>query len=451
MIKILKFHSGQAALIIVFGLGMMGVLMALAFSFFGPRTIIRHKHLTDSLKAYYAAQSGIDELMIRLRSHHNFGDSWDMEYQLDSGAVFYATISGDLNTKIATSTGIFKDFTRQIEVKVASSSSKISFLFAVQSGQGGFELERSTQVRGMDGKPGNIYSNGDILGESWSSGQTGSKILGDAWAVGKISGLAGDDTGGVYIAGNAQADELIRCSIDGNAQATIPPTDCSYGGDFNIADPPQPMPTEPVDIDFWKQQAEQASVWLGDCIIDSKTGPSDCSGEAKQLGPVKIEGNFIINSNSEFTLTGPVWVEGDLTINSNTDIHIDESLGSEGVVIVVDYPSDKFGRGKIETESNVDFFQTSSGGPAVFISTNTQDNCLSSPAISVASNTSTVVFSAPDGCIFFRSNSFVRGVSAKKIHLSSNSIIEYDPRLATVILKTGLGGWAVTGFKETKE
>jgi len=34
---------------------------------------------------------------------------------------------------------------------------------------------------------------------------------------------------------------------------------------------------------------------------------------------------------------------------------------------------------------------------------------------------------------------------------SNNSVIEYDPRLATVILKTGLGGWAVTGFQETAE
>jgi len=450
MTKILKFHSGQAALIIVFGLGMMGVLMALTFSFFGPRTIIRHKDLTDSLKAYYAAQSGIDELMLRLRSHHNFGDTWDMQYQFESGAVFYATISGDLNTKIATSTGVFQDFTRQIEVKVASSSSKASFLFAVQSGEGGFEFERNTQVKGMNDQPGNVYSNGDILGENWSSGTIGSRILGDAWAVGKISGLAGDDTGGVYIAGNAQANELIRCKVAGNAQSPVSPTDCSSEGDFNIGDAPQVMPTESLDISFWKQQAE-ASIWSGDCIIDSKAEPSDCSDEEKQLGPVKIEGNLIISSNSDITLKGTVWVEGDLAINSNTDIHIHESLGSEGVVVVVDYPSDRLGRGKIETESNVEFFQTSSGGPVVFVSTNTEDNCLSSPAISVASNTSTVVFSAPDGCIFFRSNSFVRGALAKKIHLSGNSIIEYDPRLATVILKTGLGGWAVTSFKETKE
>jgi len=445
-------EKGQAALIVVFGLGMMGVLAALGFSWFGPKTIIRQKILADSNLAYFAAQSGIEELMIRLRSHHNFGDWWDMSYELDNGAVFYATISGDLDTKIATSTGIYKDYVRRLEIKVASSSAKTSFLFAVQSGDGGFELESGTEIRGMGGRDGNIYSNGDVLGEKKSSGNSGSRVLGDVWAVGKISGLDGDDSGGVYITGDAAANELLRCEVLGDVEGPVPPgSGCSYGGDYEAGEVPESMPMEHVDVDFWKQQAEHSSVWSGDCVVDPKGGVSDCSGSEKKLGSVKIEGNLVIESNSEVVLTGPVWVEGDLTINSNVDVYVDESLGTEGVVVVTDYPSDQVGRGKIETLSNVDFFQTSQGGPAVFVSTNEGENCTADPAISVSSNTSTVVFSAPNGCVFFESNSFVRGVLAKKVYLSNNSVIEYDPRLATVILKTGLGGWAVVSFQETAE
>ena len=448
MIK--KKNKGQAALIVVFGLGMMGVMAALAYSWFGPKTMIRQKTLIDSNKAYYAAQAGIDELMIRLRSHHNFGDSWDMMYELDNGAVVYATISGDLETKIATATGVFKNYTKRLEVQVASSSAKTSFLFAVQSGEGGFELEKGTTIQGTGGRPGNVYSNGDILGESLSPGTSGSKILGDVWAAGKISGINNDTTGGVYITGDAAANELIRCRVLGNVEAPSPPTDCTYYGEYEIAEAPEVMQMEAIDIAFWKQQAEQSSTWVGDCVISSKGGPSDCSGAEKRLGSVKIEGDLIIDSGTDVTLIGPIWVEGDVTIDSNVDIYIDEGLGSEGVVVVVDYPSDTFGRGKVLTASNVDFFETSQGGPTVIVSTNTEDDCSGVPAIQVSSNTSTVVFSAPDGCIFFESNSFVRGVLGKKIHLSNNSVIEYDPRLATVILRTGLGGWAVTSFQETE-
>lgn len=441
--------KGQAALAMVFGIGMMGVVAALAFSGFGPKNLSRAENINDSAKAYYAAQSGIEELMLRLRSYHNFGDLWSMSGSLTNGSVYYATISGDLNNKIATATGIFAGFTRRLEVKVASSSSKASFLFAVQSGEGGFELEKQTEIRGMNGLPGNVYSNGDLLGESLSSGNTGSKVKGSAWAVGKISGISSDTSGGVYISADAAANQLLLCRVDGNVVAPVEPgTGCSYGGSLTIGERPIAMPMEAIDIAFWKQQAGQAAEWIGDCIVDSGGGPADCSGIGKKLGPVKIVGNLTINSNTTVTLSGPIWVEGDVEISSNVSIIVDENLGAEGVVVVVDYPSNPLARGKIVTESNVGFSQTSKGGPAVFVSTNTSDDCAISPAILVSSNTATVVFSAPEGCINFKSNSFVRGVLAKKIHLSNNSAIEYDPRLASVILRTGLGGWAVTDFRE---
>lgn len=443
----LRFHSGQAALIVVFALGILGVFVAVAFSSFGPSRIVAQKAFADSDKAYYAAQSGIEELMVRLRSHHAFGDYWSLTEGLNNSAVYHATISGDLSTKIATSTGVFNGFTRRLEVQVASSSAKTSFLFAVQSGEGGFELGRNTTIEGTDGRPGNVYSNGDVLGENSSGGKSGSKILGDVWAVGKISGLESDDAGGVYIAGNAHAGELIRCQVLGDVKAPVPPVVCPHGGEYQVEEAPEEVPLAVMDVEFWKQQAVQSSIWTGDCIIGSGDA-SDCAGSEEKLGSVKIEGNLTIRSGTEVTLTGPIWVEGDVTVNSNVDVLVDESLGSEGVVIVVDYPSDRFGRGKVVTESNVSFSQTSAGGPPIFVSTNTEDNCAVDPAIKVSSNTATVVFSAPEGCVFFQSNSFVRGVLAKKTHLSGNSSIVYDPRLAYVILETGLGGWAVTGYRE---
>jgi len=444
----LRQSSGQAAMVIVFGLGMMGVLVALGFSAFGPREVLTQKALTDSDKAYYAAQSGIEELMIRLRSHHNFGNEWTMTDELENGAVLHATISGDLSVKIATVTGTFEDYTRRIEIQLASSSSKTSFLFAVQSGTGGFELEKNTEIKGKDGAAGNIYSNGDILGENRSGGTSGSKVFGDVWAVGKISGLDGDGSGGVYVTGNVEVGDAVRCRVLGDVIAPVPPANCPYNGEYIVSEAPEPASVETIDIGFWKQQAEQSSVWVGDCVVGGKSG--DCSVPDGKLGSIKIEGDLIVEPGSDFTLTGPVWVEGDVTINSNSEVYVDEALGSEGVVVVVDYPSDTFARGKIETASNVAFYQTSVGGPAVFVSTNTEDNCAAVPAIRVASNTATVVFSAPEGCVYFEANSFVRGVLAKVVHLSNNSSIEYDPRLATVILKTGLGGWAVTGYREVE-
>lgn len=443
------FHQskGQATLIMVFALGMLGVLIALAFSSLGPSRIIGQKSFAGSDRAFYAAQSGVEELMLRLRSHHNFGSSWSLEEGLDNGARYYATISGDLDNKIATSTGVFEGFTRRLEVKTVSSGTKTSFFFAVQSGVGGFELEGNTAIIGWDGQPGNVYSNGDILGERASTGVSGSKIFGNAWAVGKISGLRGDDSGGVYIRDDAHAAQLIRCQVGGNTKAPVPPVNCPHDGEYFTEDPPEEVPLAAIDVEFWKQQAAQSAVWPGNCTIGAKDA-TDCAWPEKEVGSLKIEGNLIILSGGTVTFTGPIWVEGDITINSNVKVFVDENLESEGAVIVADYPADRFGRGKITATSNVTFSQTSQEGPAIFISTNAGDNCLLGPAITVSSNTATVVFSAPDGCVFFQSNSSVRGVLAKKTYLSNNSEIIYDPRLAYVILKTGLGGWVVTSYQE---
>ena len=211
--------KGQISLIVVFALGMMGIVVGVAVGGFGAGRIIQTQAEADSDKAYYAAQSGIEELMVRLRSHHNFGAEWSLEEALDNGAVYAATISGDLNSKVATATGKWKEFTRKLEVQVASSSSKTSFLFAVQAGEGGFELEKNTTIKGIDNQPGNVYSNGDVLGESLAAGTSGSKILGEVWAVGKISGIKDDSSGGVYITGDAHANQVIRCRVLGSVEA----------------------------------------------------------------------------------------------------------------------------------------------------------------------------------------------------------------------------------------
>ena len=214
-----------------------------------------------------------------------------------------------------------------------------------------------------------------------------------------------------------------------------------------VGEGPAVTPLAAVDVEFWKQQAVQAAVWQGDCVVGGGGG-SDCAGADETLGPVKIGGNLTIESGQQLTIAGPIWVEGDVVIDSNVEIKVADILGSEGVVIVVDYPQDRLSRGKIVTASKVTFVQTAAYGPAVLVSTNMGDNCTADPAVKVSSNTATVVFSAPDGCIWFEANSFVRGVLAKKVHLSGNSQIEYDPRLAYIVLKTGLGGWAVTSYRE---
>src|SRR5688572_25359263 len=201
-------HSGQASLVMVLVLGLVAMLSVLSIGSLNVGNVQVEEFITSSDKAYYAAWAGVDELMYRLRAKQDFGPSYQLSLVLDNGATVSAQIQGDSVQKTITATGFADNSLRNIEVQVASSSSKASFIFAAQSGEGGFELEGNTLVTGKDGSSGNVYSNGSVLGIRASSGNSGSRILGSVWAVNNIGGLNSPSTGGVYIQKDAHAASL---------------------------------------------------------------------------------------------------------------------------------------------------------------------------------------------------------------------------------------------------
>lgn len=439
-------HKGQASYILVLIVGLVSIMTVMASGSLSVSNVQIEDTISTTNKAWYAAWSGIDEIMYRLRSHQDFGTSYSTTLTLPNGATVSATVTGDSNQKIVHSSGYFDGVVKNLEVTIASSSSKASFLFAAQAGEGGFELEGNTTVSGNGGVPGNVYSNGPVLGIRASSGQSGSKILGSVWAVGNIGGLSSPDSGGVYISKNAWSNTMTACSIDGNARASSPPSNCPYAGTFSLSPPPAPVPLSGVDAVYWKNKAQEGGVWAGNCNVASTDG-TDCTGGTFTIGNRKIEGNLTIPSGIDLTISGPIWVKGDINISQNNTLNTAESSGTKSIVIVASDPDNPAVKGRIVTSSNVQFTRNSFGAGLLFISENTSDVC-SSPAIDMTSNTATVVFVAVNGCINVGSNSLINGILAKKIHIKNNSSISYDPSLARAIVVPDSGGWSVVNIKE---
>lgn len=445
MIK--KESEGQASLVMVLLIGLVAITSALASSALSVSNVRIEETIHSADQAWYAAWAGVDELMYRLRARQDFGSSYEVNLTLAGGATASATITGDNNQKTVNSRGFFQGIIKQLEVKVASSSSKASFIFAVQTGVGGFELEGNTSVAGTNNTPGNVYSNGAILGIRAASGQSGSKILGSAWAVSNIAGLSAPDTGGVYIKKNAWANALTACLIGGNVKSPQPPSNCPYSGSYSINPAPPPIPLASVDAEYWKAQAEAGGTWNGDCTVLATDG-TDCTSGTAKLGGRKILGNLLVSSGTNFTLTGPVWVKGDISISQNNVLYTDEAVGKNSVVVVASDPDNPAVNGRVVTSSNVQFNRNSFGAGIIFISQNLGDNCSSSPAIDITSNTATVVFVSLDGCINIGSNSVISGILGKKIHIKNNSSVLYDPSLAKAIVEPDSGGWAVVSVRE---
>lgn len=439
-------HRGQASLVLVLILGLVSMMSVLASSTLSVSNVQIEDTITDTNQAWYAAWSGIDEIMYRLRAHQEFGESYSVGLNLANGATVSASVTGDSNQKIVKSSGFAKGIVKNLEVTIASSSSKASFVFAAQAGEGGFELEGNTTVTGNNGLPGNVYSNGSVLGVRASSGNSGSKILGSVWAVNYVGGLHALDEGGVYVKNNVWAKGLKACLISGNVRATSPPTDCPYSGTFAISDPPVPAALASVDAAYWKDKALQGGTWNGDCNIASADG-TDCSGGTRSIGNRKIDGNLYVPSGVNLTVTGPLWVKGDISISQNNTLFTSEDVGKNSIMIVASDADNPTIKGRVVTSSNVQFNRNSQGSGIIFISENQSIDC-SSPAIDMTSNTATVVFVAIDGCINVGSNSQINGILAKKIHIKNNSTIKYDPSLARAIVVPDSGGWNVVNIRE---
>lgn len=442
-----KTHKGQASFVLVLILGLVAMGVVLASGSQSVNNAIIEDTIATANKAWYAAWSGVDEIMYRLRSTQDVGSNYQVSLSLPNGATVSATVTGDNNSKVLKSVGYANGIIKRLEVDIASSSSKASFLFAVHAGQGGFELEGNASVTGKNNAPGNVYSNGSVLGVKASSGNAGSRIMGSVWANGIIGGLSSPDVGGVYIQKDAWANTLNSCLIGGNAKATSPPTNCPFGGSFTTTNPPAPVSLSSVDVNFWKNKAQSGGVWNGDCNLGAGNG-TDCTNGSNVLGNIKIVGNLSVPSSQNVTINGPVWVKGDINISQNNVFSTAEAIGKNSTVIVASDPDNLLAKGRIITSSNVQFNRNSLGAGLIFVSENQGIDCANSPAIDITSNTATVLFVDLDGCINIGSNSLISGVLGKKIHIKNNSTVQYDPSLAKAIVATGSGGWAVVNIKE---
>ena len=136
-----------------------------------------------------------------------------------------------------------------------------------------------------------------------------------------------------------------------------------------------------------------------------------------------------MNSNTCLKITGPLYVQGNFEMNSNSKLYLDESFGSSGTVIVID--------GTIKLNSNSYIYSTSAS-PKGYIILATENS--GTPAVELNSNSSNSIIYAPNGEVQINSNGKVVEVAAKKLTLNSNATLDYDQGLASATFTSGPGG-----------
>lgn len=350
-----------------------------------------------SEQALHLAEAGVDKAIYELNAQ---GSAYTGEANtvLADGTFTVAVSDVSFGVKEITSTGFIPNSQnsqakKKIKVRVNTGSQNISFRYAVQIGLGGLEMNSNAEING------NAYSNSSIVGFS------NTKINGDATAVTTISSPKPIVTG-------------KRCS-------SVETADCPDGQ----APQPQPMPN--FDPNYWKDKADDGGTQSSLTFLS-------CSPSQK-LGPRKIEGNLLLDSNSCLTLTGPIWVTGNFEMNSNTNLYLDSSFDSLGTVLVVD--------GKIQINSNTIIHPTGSSpkGYILLASTKTDAAAPAGPAIILDSNAAGGVYYALPGTAHSNSNAGIVAIATNKLVLDSNAILNYDLGLQSAQFSSGPGGsWGIS-------
>lgn len=441
----MRNEKGQAAILIVFVLGMIAVLIGVSLTQTGFRESIMGRTEAESAKAFYVANSGVEEAFYQIGQDSSYGVSTPGTFDLmvETGQA-HVTVYGTEDQKTIESVGTEGQYVRKLKVEVQNTSLKPGFEHAIHSGQGGFELRNNTVITGKNNTVGNVYSNSTVWGAKDCKTPSASMVKGSVWAVGEITKLEKNDSG-VCIAEDAYAGLLDYCYVKGSVNSpTAPSINCPYDGLWINKPAPDPLPLPAMGVDNLKNYlSSKGKFFSGDCILDGSGGPSDCSGGTNTIGETIIAGDLQKPSNIDIKISGPVWVQKNIIFNSLGSVGLTADITEVSQIVVVD--------GTILSDSNVAF---GSNGTAflLFVSTfvpSTPEIC-DNPAITISSNTNSVLFYATKGCVLVNANSIFHGaILGEKIRVENNSTVEYDPALQLAIFGlTKSGGWQTISFKE---
>ncbi len=370
-------------------------------------------NLVKSTQSYYAAESGIEDSLLRLKNNPQIPPvSYNLSVNNATAAVTIPAIVA--GSRAIASNGNTSGIIRKVETVYSIDAQGVSFNYGAQVGAGGLIMNNGSIIKG------NVFSNGNISG----NGTIDNNVI--------VAGN-GHNIKDVRVKEDALSYScLANSTIEGDLTYVMGGTrTCKVNGSISTRSseiPTQPLPISQSQIQEWKNEAA-VEVISGNITI--------LNGQTKSYGPVKITGSLTISNNATLNMTGTIWVVGDISASNNGKIKLDGSYGSLGGIIITD---------KNFTISNNGILQGSgqSGSNLLVLSTSSAD-----PAISINNNAAGAIFYASNGGISVSNNTQVKELTGYKITMQNNSVIQYETGLASLFFSSGpSGGWQITSWQE---
>ena len=300
--NIIKNQKGAVSLVLV--ILALGALIGISSIIFSA-TISEQKLLNHSLRseqAYYAAESGLEDVLLRLKNDLNWASDYDLVVGSASTSVSVSSVVGGART-IASSGGKLNNI-RKVAVSYSITTDDVSFNYGAQTGEGGLVIENGCTV------DGNVYSNGNIIA-------TGNHFITGTVKVAK----AGNKIDGAIIGGDAYADICIDAEVTGNIYSNSF-SGCTAAATSTLAEEiaTSALPITEEMINEWKAEAEAGGVTAGDLNL--------AGSDHATMGPHKIDGDLTMTVSSILSMTGTIWVTGDLSMTQSVILELDADYGN---------------------------------------------------------------------------------------------------------------------------
>jgi hypothetical protein len=462
--------KGQAAILLIFVLGMIATIIGYSQVKLGNLESFRGRSSANSLQAYYSANSGIEDAIKKIKDDPVYSGKYNLTVPaLAPANNVTITVTDSGTDKLILSVAKYNNYVRRINV-VVENTGGVDFSNAVYAGNGGLYLDSSTVVSNLDfNKNADVYSESFVRGKNRGnkveidkkSGtlicnpNSSSAIYGNAKIEQIISGFVGDTNPnrGVCVTGDAYSQILDRCLIGGKGvYGKFGSIGSCLAGKGANADPVKDSPPfEKEDFPeinvIAKENAITGTTYSGNCEL-SNTSTSDCSNGTGQLGNIKIDGNLTIDNNLK--ITGDIFVTKNILFKSNkanitmTDDNKFKYLIADGI------------DGKIVIKSGVKFTQYDKTFLVLVSAYNEGANLYcndgndSNDAINVAANVKSVLLYAKNGCISMSptaSSEIIGAVYGKEVYLK-NVNLKYDSDLGTGGGGNGTANWVSKSFNE---
>lgn len=426
-----KYQQGFAALYLVVVLMVigLGIILSIVFVAVSQQRMVMENVRT--VKAYYAAEGGIEDALLRLHNSLTLPASYPYSLQVGSEEAQVTISPVFTGSRTITAVGNSAGRMRTVQAVYEISATNAQFFYGAHVGEGGLRMWPNSGVFG------NVFSNGDVaMGNNAGIGGINAGVPGSVVIAG-VGHRLYHTSGGTspFVNGDATVDICDDVDIIGilKANSSLGVPHCG-AIDVPLGTPPTPipLPISSADIQGWKDAAAAGGIVNGNVTIPY-------TGTPTVLSKQKIVGNLTLENNVELILTGTLWVTGNINLGNNTYVHLDSGYGSTSGMVIADGFID-MGNGNTSRGSG------SAGSYLMYLSTAALD-----PSIDLGTSNHVDVLYASDGWIRFKNNSTAREVTGYGIELKDQVAIYYDIGLETTQFANGTGGgWAVTSWKEAE-